>query len=1547
MSSISTVSTMIAKGVRVITVGIGRDDQPIAASREVLTNLASAPRDQNTFLVPQIYGLETDLGSMLFDAISENNGFTCHAFGNQHIITTDGLEYTFKANGVFYLYNAPGVVDVQVLAGKCNEKGSCIRAFGVNHADSMHKFVVYAFPEQESFQIYVDDNFVPTSLYNDYGITMTKLYPEGNYKVTYYQNDFVSYVLYISKFGINVKLSTPPAGFLASDGLCGTFNDCQGDDLQLPTGVNASASDVSEFVKSQVVDKDSVNFDYRVVNLPAFGNVETVDISSASDKDACKDLPEAIRNACDYDVAVAEDDAIAQVSKNIVFSECLSYCAGGAFRSRLVSASQCVKFCPAPHLEYQTDLFTITNDTAYLPETEVSADLFTKIARIYQEDPINGTRFLLLAGRDEFGRTVEKKVYFRFECENPAPEVTVSELVNVNVSVYLPWPQVNLEAKVESGQPIKRIEWLLHEYPGTEAPKIFLSNGTNPYFFPTSVGSYIMQAIVYDGCQITKSNNVTVQVGCPNAAVEAPTSFIKAHDSLIMSDGSIETQVFTFETLSGELDVYEWTIDEKNAIILQEDGLMWEHLPDGEIYIYRPEVEELMNSTTMSDGFDQDTDTDTTNAVPPLKNELSRRDYYWKQKTTVTTNTTSQIDFQKIWYKIKPRQNVCFIEQGTDILGRFSLHMEDQIQNGCHGIYPIKLTYGNKCGNKTDVAKVTVGCGPRPHSIISYCNLDRSPNTCSASRFEPLLNSATLTVKFDYEALEFGSLVLNSRESFDDMGRTITKSWNVSGHPEELYEYLPNDFLEVENENYAAFAPFIEGDYRVALTVDNKCNNHTDYVTVRAECPEACTGGIAVNNSRTTLSLGPNNADQSFVFLGTASNATCKHLRSADWTIDGTPLIYNETNLVRSIIGVPPVNIFASNLGPNQKVEPYTLIPRVSGTYTVGLTISDGCKIVKSTQQVSTTCRAALDFNIIAPAFINANPNTGGYGTNLFNLSIAGNSTGQYWFLSHHNDVELLQYLGSGMSLNFSPDSSGVFDIFVYVTDGCNFVKKTFRVTATCPFLTGTPDFTSQNGYELDMPLTVSGFELVSSWQSSAFDYSWSVRSAPFGSNAMIFSSSANVTFVPDRPGEYFIQMTVFDACNNAYVSAQKRFNVGTDYDIVLATSIQSPLVVVSTSTDPQYPDQDKFPTVRLSAQQTFLRNVTYDSLRDSAYWYVVSAPKYSVYKGYSVEFEYAQTADLSFTSNTTVQSLDDHNVIESTFRNTLSTVETKKEVLTYLNSECTNSASDQLFPVCFKPDMPGEYKLQLRAFGLFGETHELSAPVTIQANCGSQDFTRNIVQNLAVTLESQGRLSISDDQIVTSLRPHSTTYKGFQMYQVVTDPNNATIQNTYTFNVFNDHDEEISFYLPISDAQYFLQYTGTDNCHWAKNNITLDVKYPNKGEIAFTAFESLTDFVNLKHYEISSNGSYIYVLNIKSGFDSFVEFVTKFDITSSLREVSAEFGVSEEISGTVFASNESQGVAGWVIAVSVIGALVGAALLVTMGVFGYRSVRKTAPSSA
>jgi hypothetical protein len=311
------------------------------------------------------------------------------------------------------------------------------------------------------------------------------------------------------------------------------------------------------------------------------------------------------------------------------------------------------------------------------------------------------------------------------------------------------------------------------------------------------------------------------------------------------------------------------------------------------------------------------------------------------------------------------------------------------------------------------------------------------------------------------------------------------------------------------------------------------------------------------------------------------------------------------------------------------------------------------------------------------------------------------------------------------------------------------------------------------------------------------------------------------------------------------------------------------------------------------------------------------------------------------------VQSLDGHNVIESTFRNTLSTVETKKEVLTYLNSECTNSASDQLFPVCFKPDMPGEYKLQLRAFGLFGETHELSAPVTIQANCGSQDFTRNIVQNLAVTLESQGRLSISDDQIVTSLRPHSTTYKGFQMYQVVTDPNNATIQNTYTFNVFNDHDEEISFYLPISDAQYFLQYTGTDNCHWAKNNITLDVKYPNKGEIAFTAFESLTDFVKLKHYEISSNGSYIYVLNIKSGFDSFVEFVTKFDITSSLREVSAEFGVSEEISGTVFASNESQGVAGWVIAVSVIGALVGAALLVTMGVFGYRSVRKTAPSSA
>ncbi|HEY9159531.1 MAG TPA: PKD domain-containing protein [Desulfomonilia bacterium] len=368
-----------------------------------------------------------------------------------------------------------------------------------------------------------------------------------------------------------------------------------------------------------------------------------------------------------------------------------------------------------------------------------------------------------------------------------------------------------------------------------------------------------------------------------------------------------------------------------------------------------------------------------------------------------------------------------------------------------------------------------------------------------------------------YAPVTLGSVVnLNGSASYDPEGKPLTYTWSVLTRPAASTASIVNPYTA-----RPTFTPDKVGGYTIQLIVSDGVKTATDTATVSAY----------ILNYPPTADAGPDQTVHIFrtvTFNGSGSTDPENQALSYAWTIESKP------------------SGSAAWIANPTTVSP-TFVPDKTGTYVIGLIVSDGeLSSGKDTLTVMVTnnapiANAGLDVTILQGETTRLN---GGASSDP-----DGDALSYSW-------VRTTAPAGSMAVLSdpyspaptFTPDKKGAYVFTLTVSDGDLSANASVIVTSSnnVPVANAGADVTIEFGQSAHLDGSAS-----SDPDGDPLTYAWTIKSGPDTSMGQLSSSSAaRPVFTPSRKGIYTLSLVVTD--NELLSSAPD--------DVVVTTTNHAPV---------------------------------------------------------------------------------------------------------------------------------------------------------------------------------------------------------------------------------------------------------------------------------------------------------------------------------------------------------------------------------------------------
>jgi len=341
----------------------------------------------------------------------------------------------------------------------------------------------------------------------------------------------------------------------------------------------------------------------------------------------------------------------------------------------------------------------------------------------------------------------------------------------------------------------------------------------------------------------------------------------------------------------------------------------------------------------------------------------------------------------------------------------------------------------------------------------------------------------------------FGNVVqLDGSSSYDPENHPLTYYWALVNKPVGSQAVLSDPTIV-----NPTFMPNKKGDYLFSLVVnDGSSSSGLSYVkiTVYNNAPVANAGSDAIIDFGSTAYLD-----------GSLSGDPDGTTLSYTWTVNSAP-----AGSIATITNSTLVNP--------------TFTPDKRGVYILKLVVSDGDLSSEDTVQISTTKHApvANAGSDVIVAFGGTVMLTG-----VLSSDPDGDSLTYDWAITNRPGGSVATLTNpTGMEPTFKPDKQGVYTIRLIVFDGEFYSAPDFMTITTTNhrpiaeagndtfgYVNTTVHLNGNASYDVDGdPLT----------------YAWTIISSPAGSAATLSNPAIiNPTLVPDKKGDYVIQLIVFD----------------------------------------------------------------------------------------------------------------------------------------------------------------------------------------------------------------------------------------------------------------------------------------------------------------------------------------------------------------------------------------------------------------------------------
>jgi hypothetical protein len=607
-------------------------------------------------------------------------------------------------------------------------------------------------------------------------------------------------------------------------------------------------------------------------------------------------------------------------------------------------------------------------------------------------------------------------------------------------------------------------------------------NAADARFTPDVEGVYILGLGISDG-QLQDTDTVTVTVtggvtNTPPAADAGPAQTVSLGDSVLL-DGSGSSDA------DGDPLTFLWSFDSVPATSSVTDADLADASASQTNFTPDAEGEYLLR-LTVDDGTDTDVATVTITVSPP-PNTAPIADAGPDQAVflgaTVQLDGTGSSDpdgdpITHRWvFSNKPVNSSLIFTDIIPVNGSTPTLVPDVVGN-----YILQLTVSDGTDTTIDLVTITVTAPPNTAPIA-----DAGP--------------AQATTLGD-------SVLLDGSGSSDGDGDPLTFLWSFDSVP--ATSSVTDADLADASASQTNFTPDAEGDYLLRLTVDDGTDTDVATVTITVSPPL---------NTAPVADAGPDQA----VVLG----ATVQLDGTGSSDPDGDPISF------QWVFSNKPVNssLIFTDITPVNASTP-TLVPDVTGTYVLQLTVSDGTDTSADLVVISVTTTANT-----APA-ADAGPAQAVTAGDTVQLDGSGSSDPDGDPLSF--SWSLVSPIGSSASLtgastaspSFVADVAGTYFLVLTVDDGN--LTASDSVTVIASEGNQAPVADAGQNQSVAFPSTVSLDASASSDpDNDPLSFSWSFVVIPPGSalvdSDIVDGGGGTASFIPDTLGFYFLEVTVDD----------------------------------------------------------------------------------------------------------------------------------------------------------------------------------------------------------------------------------------------------------------------------------------------------------------------------------------------------------------------------------------------------------------------------------
>lgn len=547
-------------------------------------------------LLGRLVGLTLSRG---FITAEQRGSGKCSSFGDPHMVTFDGTRYSPHVFGDFFLMDSPEFT-VQVRHLDCSiasnaqsrpkyHAAMCNRAFAFKAEDETMSFEYEPSTKMLNFSIDGEAKKPQRRMTTSAGTTISMekySYSEGFEIGIQWKRGHSALIKFKGTNVYNIDLKPSPA-IGATYGLCGTWDRCACNDFVYRGKTNGTGNVYKvEFVESWRVDpRESLFLEPQKMYVD--GKVEgalpsTAGRSSTEAEMACSELKRGTPeyDACVFDVIESGDVGIAESSILAVKSQCAELCALGLGLEE--GAVDCSTVCSqsmnwARSAVKKFDMYATydkhnpppynlgkISETSALFSAPVLAGRYTLRGSVREEagcdlsrrcDPeevvtVNvgcNTGPVTLQFEPEGGSVVKRDdTWFGF----PPHEVKL-KVSRVGGNVNSPPPAVSwrLKTSTENHTNFPDIVWETTIPPAESAQSWSINTlvaTSIAKIQPISFGLFILEASVYDGCQVIHAET-TIKAVCGTVCENDETN-----------NGSKETAAMDSTALSAEPPYLEW-----------------------------------------------------------------------------------------------------------------------------------------------------------------------------------------------------------------------------------------------------------------------------------------------------------------------------------------------------------------------------------------------------------------------------------------------------------------------------------------------------------------------------------------------------------------------------------------------------------------------------------------------------------------------------------------------------------------------------------------------------------------------------------------------------------------------------------------------------------------------------------------------------------------------------------------------------------------------------------------------------------------------------